>query len=177
MVKRMHTKAQKEQLIASVAENARASKALVFTDFKGLTVKETTTLKRELRKSGSSMLVLKKTLLNIALQQANIPVNGRDLSGQVAVAFSSDEVSAAKTIAEFAKGPKYNGFIVGGALGTKALSVDEVKALAKLPTQDEMRAKFLGTLQAPVSSFVRVLGGNISGFVRVLQAVADRKAA
>jgi large subunit ribosomal protein L10 len=173
----MQTKAQKEQLIALVIKKIAASKALVFTDFKGLTVKEVTTLKRELRTSGSSLMVLKKTLLNRALETAGVEVNGRELDGQVAVAFSSDEVSAAKAIAEFSKAFKDKKIIVGGSLGGKALSVEEVKALAKLPSQDEMRAKLLGTLQAPITSFVRVLNGNISGFVRVLQAVADAKSA
>lgn len=173
----MQTKEQKQQLIAAVSEKIADSKALVFADFKGLTVKEVTTLKRDLRKTGSSMQVLKKTLLNIALEKAGVEVNGRNLEGQVAVIFSSDEVSAAKTAAEFAKAFKDKKVIVGGALGSKALSIEEVKALAKLPTQDEMRAKLLGTLQAPIASFVRVLDGNISGFVRVLQAVADKKAA
>jgi large subunit ribosomal protein L10 len=173
----MQTKAQKERLIASVSEKISASKAMVFADFKGLTVKEVTTLKRVLRTSGSSMLVLKKTLLNIALEKAGVEVNGRKLEGQVAVAFSSDEVSAAKAVVDFAKPFKDKKIIVGGALGINALSIEEVKALAKLPTQDEMRAKLLGTLQAPIASFVRVLDGNISGFVRVLQAVADQKVA
>lgn len=172
----MQTKVQKEQLIATVVEKITASKAMVFADFKGLTVKEVTTLKRELRKSGSSMTVLKKTLLNIALEKAGVDVNGRTLEGQVAAVFSSDEVSAAKAVADFAKSFKDKKIIVGGALGIKALSIEEVKSLAKLPTQDEMRAQLVRTLQAPIASFVRVLGGNISGFVRVLQAVADKKA-
>ncbi len=173
----MQTKVQKEELIARIVEKITASKAMVFADFKGLTVKEVTTLKRELRTTGSSMVVLKKTLLNIALEKAGVEVNGRKLHGQVAVAFSADEVSAAKAVANFAKPFKDKKIIVGGSLGTKALSVEEVKALALLPTQDEMRAKLLGTLQAPIASFVRVLDGNISGFVRVLQAVADSKTA
>lgn len=173
----MQTKAQKEQLIAAVVEKINASKAMVFADFKGLTVKEVTTLKRELRVSGSSLLVLKKTLLNIALEKAGVDVNGRNLEGQVAVAFSTDEVSAAKAVADFAKPFKDKKIIVGGSLGVKALSIEEVKALAKLPTQDEMRAQLVGTLQAPIAGFVRALGGNISGFVRVLQAVAESRAA
>lgn len=173
----MQTKAQKEQLIATVIEKIKASKALVFADFKGLTVKEVTVLKRELRTSGSSMMVLKKTLLNIALKEAGVDVNSRKLDGQVAIAFSADEVSAAKAVANFAKSFKDKKIIVGGSLGVKALSVAEVKALAMLPTQDEMRAQLVRTLQAPIASFVRVLGGNISGFVRVLQAVADKKVA
>lgn len=173
----MQTKDQKKQLIASVSEKATAAKSLVFANFKGLTVKDVTSLKRELRKSGSQMVVLKKTLLNIALEQAGVEVNGRKLEGQVAVIFSADETSAAKIVSDFAKPFKDKKIIVGGSLGAKALSIEEVKALAKLPTQDEMRAQLVGTLQAPIAGFVRTLGGNISGFVRVLQAVADNKAA
>ena len=173
----MQTKAQKEQLIAAVGEKLASSKALVFADFKGLSVKEVSELKKALRVSGSHMLVLKKTLLNIALEKAGIEVNGRKLDGQVAAVFSADEVSAAKAVAEFAKPFKDKKIIVGGSLGSKALSVAEVKALALLPSQDEMRAKLVGTLQAPIAGFVRTLNGNISGFVRVLQSVADQKAA
>lgn len=172
----MQTKAQKEQLVAEVGQRIKDAKALVFIDCKGLTVKELTTLKRSLGVSDSTLLVLKKTLLNIALEQANVAVNARALEGQVAVAFSSDEVSAAKATVDFAKSFKDKSILVGGSLGAKALTVAEVKALALLPTQDEMRAKLAGTLQAPIVGFVRVLNGNISGFVRVLQAVADQKA-
>ena len=172
----MQTKQQKEVLVAQVADKARAAKALVFADFKGLPVKDLTVLKRELRATHSEWLVLKKTLLNIALEQAGIKVNARDLGGQVAIIFSSDEVSAAKVIAPFAKkNDKVR--IAGGALGSVALSIEEVQALAKLPSQDELRAQLVGTLQAPIAGFVRTLSANISGFVRVLQAVADQKAA
>ena len=94
----------------------------------------------------------------------------------MAIIFSSDEVSAAKVIAPFAKkNDKVR--IAGGALGSVALSIEEVQALAKLPSQDELRAQLVGTLQAPIAGFVRTLSANISGFVRVLQAVADQKAA
>lgn len=173
----MQTKDQKKHLVAEVGEKIAASKSMVFANFKSLTVKDVDGLKKELRESGAELKVLKKTLLNIALEQAGVELNVRELEGQVAAVFSLDEVSAAKALANFAKNYKDLNIIVGGVLGTKGLSVEEVKALAKLPTQDEMRAKLVGTLQAPISSFVRVLGGNISGLARVLQAVADKKAA
>ena len=163
----MQTKQQKEVLVATVADKARNAKALVFADFKGLPVKSLTTLKRELRATHSEWLVLKKTLMNRALEQAGIHVDARVLGGQIAVIFSSDEVSAAKVLAPFAKKNDKMLKIAGGALGTVALSVEEVQALAKL----------VGTLQAPIAGFVRTLSANVSGFVRVLQAVADQKAA
>lgn len=172
-----HTKQQKELLIAEVTEKIKDSKALVFANFKGVSVKNITTIRKELRKSGSSWQVMKKTLLNIALKNAGVEVNVRELEGQVGVAFSHDEVAAAKTIADFQKANKEVTITIeGGALGSKALRADEVKALAKLPSQDELRAQLVGTLQAPISSFVRVLSGNLSGLVQVLKAIEGKKA-
>lgn len=172
-----HTKLQKETLVAQVTGKIKDSKALVFANFKGVSVKDITAIRQELRKSGSSWQVLKKTLLNIALKNAGVEVNARELEGQVGVAFSHDEVAAAKVIADFQKAHKEVTLsIEGGALGVKALSANEVKALAKLPSQDELRAQLVGTLQAPIASFVRVLGGNLSGLVQVLKAIEGKKA-
>ena len=144
----MQTKDQKVQLVTEVSEHLAASKSVVFANFKGLTVKDLSKLKTELRASGATLKVLKKTLLNIALEKAGMQADARKLEGQVATIFSPDEVSAAKKLADFAKNFKDLQVIVGGVLGTQAISVEEVKALAKLPTQDEMRAKLAGTLQA-----------------------------
>lgn len=173
----MQTKQQKEELVAQVVTDIKASKALVFADYKGVPVKELTQLRRDLMNAGSRWQVMKKTLLNIALQQSEVEVDGRDLSGQVGVAYSGDEVSAAKILSDFKKNHKDLPFsIQGGALGTKGLTDVEVTALAKLPSQDELRGQLVGTLQAPISGFVRVLNGNLSGLVRVLKAVSDAKA-
>ena len=150
-----HTKQQKEAVVAEVTRKIKDSKALVFANYKGVTVKDITTIRKELRKSGSSWQVLKKTLLNIALKNAGVVVDARALDGQVGVAFSHDEVAAAKVIADFQKANKDVSLsIEGGALGSKALSADEVKALSKLPSQDELRARLVGTLQAPIAGFV-----------------------
>ncbi|MEK7181871.1 MAG: 50S ribosomal protein L10 [Patescibacteria group bacterium] len=172
----MQNKQDKKKIIQDVTEKLKSSKALVFANYQGVSVKDITLVRRELRKSGSSWQVLKKTLLNLALKDAGIEVNARELSGQIGVAFSQDEVAAAKVIADFIKANKETTFsIEGGALGEKALSAVEVKALAKLPSQDELRAQLVGTLQAPIASFVRVLGGNLSGLVQVLKAVEEKK--
>jgi len=171
------TKQQKEELIAAVTLKIKGSKALVFANFKGVSVKNITIIRRELRKSGSSWQVLKKTLLDLALKNAGVEVSSRALEGQIGVAFSNDEVTAAKVIADFQKANKdVTLSIEGGSLGIKALSAIEVKALAKLPSQDQLRAQLVGTLQAPIASFVRVLGGNLSGLVTVLKAIEGKKA-
>ena len=171
------TKQEKEALVSEVADKIKGSKALVFANFKGVSVKDITSIRRELRKSGSSWQVLKKTLLNIALKDAGVEVDARALDGQVGVAFSQDEVAAAKVIADFQKANKdVTLTIEGGALGAKSLSANEVKALAKLPSQDELRAQLVGTLQAPIAGFVRTLSANLSGLMQVLKAIEEKKA-
>lgn len=174
----MQSKAQKKKIIAEVSKKIQHSKALVFANFKGVSVKNVDTVRKELAKNGSGWQVLKKTLLNIALKEAGIMVDVRKLDGQIGVAFSQDEVTAAKVLAQFAKTNKDVPFsIEGGVLGINELSVDAVKALAKLPSQDELRGQLVSTLQAPISGFVRVLSGNVTGLLQVLKAIEEKKTA
>ena len=171
----MQTKSQKEELVKELVEKLKDSKGVVFSDFKGLTVKDMTALRQELRKEGISMKVFKKTLIDIALKDAGIDAKVNEMEGQIAVAVSSqDEVMAAKIIANFAKAHE-NIKIVGGLLGKEVLSEGEVIALSKLPSKDELLAKLVGSLNAPVSGFVNVLAGNLRGLMNVLKAVADNK--
>lgn len=173
----MQTKLQKQTLVAEVTKKIKGSKALVFANFKGVSVKNISFVRKELMLNGSGWQVLKKTLLNIALKDAGVSVDVRKLDGQIGIAFSQDEVTAAKVLAAFAKANKDVPFtIAGGSLGVKELTIDEVNDLAKLPNRDELRAKLVGTLQAPISSFVRVLSGNLSGLVQVIKAIQDKKA-
>lgn len=169
------TKQQKEVIVKELAEKLKGSKAVVFSDYKGLKVKDMTLLRKELRAEGVDLSVVKKTLINIALKDAGIEMDVRALEGQIAIAVSEkDEVAAAKIIAKLAKANE-NLKIVGGVLGTKELTVEEVNALAKLPSKEELLSKLVGTLNAPISGFVNVLAGNMRGFVTALQAIADKK--
>lgn len=171
----MQTRQQKEQLVKDLADKLKNSKATVFSDFKGLSVKDLTNLRKELREKGVDFQVLKKTLITIALRDAGIKMDARELSGQIAVAVSAgDEVEAAKIIAKAAKANE-NLKIVGGLLGQNVLSDKEVVALSKLPSKEELLAKLVGTINAPVSGFVNVLAGNLRGLVQVLKAVSEAK--
>lgn len=173
----MQTRSQKEAIVRKLAQSLKESKAVVFSDFKGFTVKDMTTLRRELREQGVDISVVKKTLISLALKDAKIEADVKKMEGQIAIAVSGgDEVAAAKILAKFAKANE-NLKIVGGILGTKELTAEEVNALAKLPSKEELLAKLVGTLNAPVSGFVNVLAGNLRGLVQVLKAVADSKAA
>jgi large subunit ribosomal protein L10 len=172
----MQTKQQKEEIVKNLAANLKESKAVVFSDFKGFRVKDMTMLRRELRAEGVTFDVVKKTLIDIALCDAGIEVSVKDLEGQIAIAVSGqDEVAAAKILTKVAKANE-NLKIVGGILGVQALNKEEVLALAKLPSKEELLSKLVGTLNAPISGFVNVLAGNLRGLVNVLKAVADSKA-
>ncbi len=171
----MQTKKQKKDIVKDLSEKLKNSKAVVFSDFKGLKVKDMMAMRKELRSAGVSFNVVKKTLIEIALKDAKLKMDVKNLEGQIAVAVSSgDEVVAAKIIAKVAKANE-NLKIVGGILGDKILATDEVNTLASLPGKDELLAKLVGTLNAPISGFVNVLAGNLRGLVQVLKAVADTK--
>jgi large subunit ribosomal protein L10 len=172
----MQTKQQKKELVGGLTEKLKNSKAVVFSDFTGLNVKNMMELRRELRQQGIEIKVLKKTLIDLALKDAGMEVDVKKLEGQIAIAVSSgDEVAAAKIIAKAAK-LNENLKIVGGVLGVKFLEKSEVEALAKLPSKEELLAKLVRTLNASVSGFVNVLAGNIRGLVQVLKAIGEAKA-
>lgn len=171
----MQTREQKNKIVKDLAEKIKDSKAVVFSDFKGLSVKDMTALRRDLRKEGVEIGVIKKTLINIALKEAGIEIDVKKLEGQVSIAVSAkDEVAAAKIIAKMAKANE-NLKIVGGLLGIKELTAEEVNALAKLPSKEELLAKLVGTLNAPISGLVNVMAGNLRGLVNVLNAIKEAK--
>jgi len=122
-------------------------------------------------------VVVRKTLLDIALKNAGIEgASIKALDGQIALSLSNtDEVSGAKIIDTFSK-TNENVKMLGGVLGMQVMNADEVKALAKIPSKEELLAKLVGTLNAPISGFVNVLAGNLRGLVQVLNAVKEQKA-
>jgi large subunit ribosomal protein L10 len=173
-VKPMLNKDQKKEIVKDLVEKIKAAKAVVFADFRGLKVKDLSVLKKELRKSNASFKVTKKTLMDIALKEAGLSCTTEKLEGQIAISLSPDEISAAKIIDMFSK-KNENIKILGGMVGEKEMTAEEVKAIAKLPSREEMLAKLVGTIQAPISGFVNVLSGNMRGLVQVLKAVAERQ--
>lgn len=171
----MQTKKQKEEIVKEIVSKVKDAKSVVFSDFKGVKVKDLTALKKELRKEGVDFKVSKKTLINIAFKEAGIEVDTRKMEGQVAVSISTqDEVAAAKIIEKFAK-TNQNLKILGGVLENKLMNIEQVKALAKLPSKEELLGKLVGTIQAPISGFVNVCAGNIRGLVQVLKGISESK--
>jgi large subunit ribosomal protein L10 len=170
----MQTKDQKKQLVKDLSDKIKSAKSVVFVDFKGLRVKDLALLKKELRKENITFQVLKKTLIQRALEETGAKMKAKDLEGQIAVSVSDrDEVAPAKILATFSKKSE-NLKILAGILGAKELSADEVKNLAKLQGKNELLANLVGTINAPISGFVNMLAGNIRGLVQVLKAVAEK---
>jgi large subunit ribosomal protein L10 len=171
----MQTKSQKKSLIKDWSEKIKTAKAVVFSNFKGFPVKEMTALRRELRKAGVEMKVLKKTLLAIALKEAGVEIDAKKMEGQISLAVSqTDEIAAAKIVFRAAK-TNENLKIVGGLLGQKEMSAEEVNALAIIPSKEELLAKLVGSLKAPIAGFVNVLTGNLRGLVQALRAISESK--
>jgi len=172
----MLTKNQKIELVKELTEKIKNGKSSVFVDYKGLKVKDSTELKKTLRAEGVYYVVVRKTLLDIALKNAGIEgISVKSMEGQVAIAISNnDEVAGAKIIDIFAKTNENIKFL-GGALENQILSAAEVKALAKIPSKEQLLGQLVGTLNAPVSGFVNVLAGNLRGLVQVLNAVKEQK--
>ncbi len=173
----MLTRQQKEQIVDDVATAIKDGKSVTLIDYKGLSANDMVALKKSLYGVDAPLRIVKKSLLAIAMEKAGIDEYERRMfNGQIALSVSSaDEVSGPKTIADFAK-TNENVQIVGGTLGKKVLSAEEMTALAKLPSQEQLRAQIVGTLNAPIAGFVNVLAGNLRGLTTVLKAVADQKA-
>ncbi len=170
------TRQQKKEMLDSIIEKLEKSKAAVFVGFNGLTVNELEELRNICRENDLEYLATKKTLLKIALEKSNLPVKDQEiLSNEVAVVFSyNDEVTAPKIVAKFAKSHEAT-TLKGGILENKIIDLSMVKKLVSIPGKEELLAKLVGSLNAPVSGFVTVLKGNLRGFVQVLNAIKKSK--
>ena len=166
---------QKKALVADLAERLKNSCTGVVVDYKGISVAEDTKLRKELREAGVVYTVVKNTLLGLAAKEAGIEGLDEALSGTTAVALSeSDYVAAARILSNYANSHE-NFSIKLGFLDGKVIPASEVDALAKLPSREELVAKALGGLNAPISGFVGVLSATMRGLVCALNAIAEKK--
>lgn len=172
------TRQKKEDVLNALIESFAGSKSIVFAKNKGLSVTDMGTLRGALREENITFTVAKKTLFRKAAEQNN--VEGFDvtmLEGAVGVAVSSeDEVVGAKTLATFAK-KNENIELVAGIVDGKFLNTEEIINLSKLPSKEELYAKMLGSMTAPLSGFVGIGNNLISGLVRTLDQVREQKEA
>ena len=171
----MSTKAFKDDKIKLIKEKIDKAQVAIVTEYKGLSVEEITKLRRALQKDGGDYMVTKNTLAKIAVKGTPYEVLTDALKGPIALAFGfEDQVAPAKALSKFIKDTK-KGEILGAALDGQLLSAQEAKALANIPSREEIYAKMLGCLNSPASGIVGGINGVMSALVRAIAAVRDQK--
>jgi large subunit ribosomal protein L10 len=170
------TRQQKESEVQDLNDRLTKSKGVVFASYKGLTVSQTEELRKVLRAEGAELKMAKKNLLQLVMKKAGLDDKVVDnFTGSVTVAFGyDDEISPARVMAKFSKTNQAME-LFGGLLENSFINADRVKALATLPGREELLAKLVGTINAPVAGFVRVLAGNMRNLVYVLEAIKTSK--
>lgn len=168
---------EKQKIVADLAEQLKKATSGVLVDYKGITVADDTKLRKSMREAGVSYGVQKNTLLRLAAKQAGLDGLEAVLSGTTAIAVSeNDMIAPAKILHKFAEG--HDTFhIKSGFIEGKVVGPEEIAELAKLPPKEELIAKMLGSMNAPISGFVNVLNANLRGLVVALNAIAEKQSA
>lgn len=171
------TKNEKKEILKNLEDKISQSKSVIFAGFDSLEVKENQELREKLKEESSEYLVAKKTLIKLAFEkQGYKDINVEALTGKVAAVFSyEDEVAGAKIIHNFRKDREDKLYFLGGLLEGKMIDQEKVTALAKIPSREELYAKFVGSLNAPISGFANVLAANLRNFVYALKAIEEQK--
>lgn len=167
---------EKKAVVAEVSEQVSKAQSIIIAEYRGLEVGNMTELRVQARKSGVYLRVLKNTLVRRAVDGTPFSGLASQMVGPLVFGISTDAVAAAKVLNDFAK--SNDKFVIkAGAMPNSVLDANGVKALATMPSRDELLAKLMGTMQAPVAKFVRTLNEVPTSFVRGLAAVRDQKQA
>lgn len=169
-------RSQKAESVAQLNAVFNEVGVVVITRNLGMTVTHSTALRREIREAGASYKVAKNRLAKLAIKDTDYAGIEEMLTGPTAIASSVDPVAAAKAVVNFAKtNDKIE--IVGGSMGTQVLDVEGVKALAAMPSLDELRAKLVGLVQAPATKIAQLSTAPAAKLARVFGAYAAKDAA
>lgn len=167
---------EKKAVVAEVSEQISKAQAIILAEYRGLEVGNMTELRVQARKSGVYLRVLKNTLVRRAVDGTPFSGLASQMVGPLVFGISADPVAVAKVLNDFAK--SNDKFVIkAGGMPNSVLDAKGVKALATMPSREELLAKLLGTMQAPVAKFVRTLNEVPTSFVRGLAAVRDQKQA
>jgi len=167
---------EKKAVVAEIATEVATAQAIIVAEYRGLEVGHMTALRAKARSSGVYFRVLKNTLARRAVAETPFADLAQHMVGPLAYGISSDPVAVAKVLNDFAKGN--DKFVIkAGAMANQVMTSKEVTALANLPSREELLAKLLGTMQAPIAKFVQTLNEVPTKFVRGLAAVRDQKQA
>ena len=162
-------RAEKHEFVTALNNELGDTGVVVVAHYAGLSVAQMTALRASVRAAGGSVKVAKNRLVKLALQGTELEHITDLFSGPTLIAYSEDPVAAPKAVVDFAK--THDQFVIlGGALGSTNLNPEGVKSLATMPSLDELRAKLLGTIQAPASKLVRTLVEPGSSLARVVRA-------
>lgn len=166
-------RAEKQELVTTLTEVFKTTSVVVVAHYSGLTVAQMSNLRRQMKANGATVKVAKNRLAKIALEGSDVAHVAPLLKGPTIIAYSSDPVAAPKVAVDFAKtNDKF--VILGGAMGTTALNPDGVKALATLPSLDELRAKLVGLIQAPATKIAQLTTAPAAKLARVFGAYAKQ---
>ena len=169
-------RAAKQEQVAELKGVFQTTNSVVVAHYAGLSVAEMQILRRQARQTGTTVKVAKNRLAKIALEGTDVASIGPLMKGPTLIAYSDDPIGASKVAVEFAKGHE-KFVILGGAMGKTALDPNGVKALASLPSLDELRAKIVGLIQAPATKIAQVINAPATKVARVVQAYADKSQA
>ena len=169
-------RAEKQEFIGFLQEVFTASGVVVVAHYSGLTVAQMQKLRTQMKQAGASVKVSKNRLAKIALEGTDVAAIGSLLKGPTVIATSDDPVAAPKVAVEFAKANEQF-VILGGSMGKTVLDVNGVKALASLPSLDELRAKIVGLLVAPATKIAQLTTAPAAKLARVVQAYASKSEA
>ena len=167
---------QKQAVVAEVAKQVAGAQAIVMVENRGMAVADMTKLRAKARASGVYFRVVKNTLVRRAVADTPFAQLAEKMVGPLAYGIGTDPVAVAKVLNDFAKGNE-KFVITGGAMPGQVMSAKEIAALATLPSREELIARLLATMQAPVTKLVRTLNEVPTKFVRALAAVRDAKQA
>ncbi|HJV11498.1 MAG TPA: 50S ribosomal protein L10 [Burkholderiales bacterium] len=165
---------QKQATVSEVQTRLAGAQAVIVAEYRGLNVERVTHLRSKARKSGVYLRVLKNTLARRAIKGTPFEKLSEQMVGPLMYGISQDPVAGAKVLSEFAK--ENEQFVIkAGAMPNAVMSVQEIKALAQLPSREQLLATLLGTLQAPMAKLVRTLNEVPGKFVRTLAAYRDKQ--
>ena len=165
---------QKQEVVAEVAKQIAGAQVVVLAENRGMAVADMTQLRAKARASGVYFRVVKNTLVRRAVAETPFAPLADRMVGPLAYGIGPDPVAVAKVLSDFAKGHEKL-VITGGAMPGQVMSAKDISALAALPSREQLIAKLLGTMQAPIAQFVRTLNEVPARFARTLAAVRDAK--
>lgn len=169
-------RAAKQQMVTELKAVFQTANTVVVAHYSGLTVSQMQSLRKQAKQAGTTVRVAKNRLAKIALEGTNVAAIAPLLKGPTLLAYSGDPVAVTKVLADFAKANEKL-VILGGVMGTTALDANGVKALAALPSLDQLRAKFVGLCKAPATKCAQLSKEVAAKAARLLQAYAEKQKA